>query len=223
MRISDLALLCRLQGHKADPAAEVWNRSICFGRCKRCGSDLVRRAKGKWQVPRGYRVVWRAPAKEIQQPAPVAQTEWEAPLEAASFPEEPIPAELEIIPEAEEIQDEAGNDAAPLPEWPLQIEAAEQQTDFPIDAPAVDQPNPQPNAAEPPEETVTARAAAEPPQETVGAQAAAEPPEEAVNVDAAAGPREETIRAHAADFMDDPEDDFAWSDLADARRTSALI
>jgi uncharacterized C2H2 Zn-finger protein len=37
------------------------NRGQCFTRCSRCGADLVRR-KGFWgPVPKGFRIVWKAP------------------------------------------------------------------------------------------------------------------------------------------------------------------
>lgn len=53
-----LRLLCRLGFHR--PAAgEVWNRGYWFSRCRRCGSDLVRTAAGKWHVPKGQKVVWK--------------------------------------------------------------------------------------------------------------------------------------------------------------------
>ena len=59
-----MGLACRLRGHKADPASARWNASICFGRCVRCGRDMVCGSGGRWQVPHGYRVVWRPTLSE---------------------------------------------------------------------------------------------------------------------------------------------------------------
>jgi hypothetical protein len=52
-------LLCRLGRHKPR-ATTRWNNGFYFTRCARCGQDLVRTAFGRWQVPRGYRIVWQA-------------------------------------------------------------------------------------------------------------------------------------------------------------------
>lgn len=56
---AEMPLLCRLGRHRPGGAAR-WNHGYYFARCSRCGSDLVRTAYGKWQAPRGYRVVWQA-------------------------------------------------------------------------------------------------------------------------------------------------------------------
>ena len=63
-------ILCALRGHV--PAGDqIEHRGISFTRCRRCGSDLVRK-RGAWQaVPRGYRVVWRPAAFSAPAPAEV--------------------------------------------------------------------------------------------------------------------------------------------------------
>jgi CheY-like chemotaxis protein len=51
-------IICAIGGHAPGPEP-IRNRGIDFTRCRRCGSDLVRK-RGAWQaVPKGYRVVWR--------------------------------------------------------------------------------------------------------------------------------------------------------------------
>lgn len=56
---SPLRFLCRLGLHHAEPN-EVWNRGYYFSRCARCGADLVRTGSGRWHVPKGRKVVWKA-------------------------------------------------------------------------------------------------------------------------------------------------------------------
>ena len=54
-----LGFLCGLGVHR--PAAgEVWNRGYWVTRCERCEADLVRTPSGRWHVPKGQKVVWRA-------------------------------------------------------------------------------------------------------------------------------------------------------------------
>ncbi|HEY0043733.1 MAG TPA: hypothetical protein VGB62_04205 [Allosphingosinicella sp.] len=57
-----MRLLCRIGLHRPAPDS-VWNAGHCFARCRGCGRDLVRRAGGRWAVPRGYRVVWKSQAE----------------------------------------------------------------------------------------------------------------------------------------------------------------
>ena len=53
-----LPLTCRLFGHAPDPFPR-WNEGYYFARCRRCGTQLVRTAYGRWQPPpRGFRIVW---------------------------------------------------------------------------------------------------------------------------------------------------------------------
>ena len=52
-----MRLLCELGRHRAGPRPR-WNEGYYFSRCKACGRDLVRTPFERWQVPRGYRVVW---------------------------------------------------------------------------------------------------------------------------------------------------------------------
>ena len=69
MRIFEVSVLCLL-GHRADPAKARWNQDVCFGKCARCGCDMVRSGDGSWRVPHGYRVVWRPIETEAGEPAP---------------------------------------------------------------------------------------------------------------------------------------------------------
>jgi hypothetical protein len=62
-----MSLLCRLGLHRAAPG-EVWNRGWFFSRCRRCGADLVRTAAGKWHVPKGRRIVWKASRRRGRRP-----------------------------------------------------------------------------------------------------------------------------------------------------------
>jgi hypothetical protein len=57
-----MRLLCKIGLHRPAPDP-VWNAGHCFARCNGCGCDLVRRAGGRWTVPRGYRVVWKSQAE----------------------------------------------------------------------------------------------------------------------------------------------------------------
>lgn len=54
-----MSLLCRYGFHRPE-SWEVWNQGYYFTRCGRCGADLIRTASGKWHVPKGRKVVWRA-------------------------------------------------------------------------------------------------------------------------------------------------------------------
>lgn len=53
-----LPLLCALGRHRTDGLAR-WNAGYYFARCTRCRRDLVRTAFTRWQIPKGYRVVWQ--------------------------------------------------------------------------------------------------------------------------------------------------------------------
>lgn len=199
-----MGLICRLGGHKADAAGTRWNGSICFGQCVRCRADLVRTVRTSWQVPRGYRVVWRDAAKEEPQPVASAQPEWPEPAPAPAMapeweqPWEPGEAHVEkAVPRAEfahQIQDdqavspgEEGADAAdPLcaneqtrTEWPLGTSSALEQNDVrPEDAAATSLP-------------------------------------------AAAEPADHVVRFTVPDFMDDEPDDVDWDDSVGRLRQSA--
>ena len=50
--------LCLLGRHRPDPRP-VCNAGRWFTRCRRCRRDLLLTEKGRWIVPRGYRIVWR--------------------------------------------------------------------------------------------------------------------------------------------------------------------
>lgn len=56
-------LLCRMGRHKPEPVAR-WNDGYYFSRCRRCGADLVRTVYGRWEPPKGFRVVWRSSRPE---------------------------------------------------------------------------------------------------------------------------------------------------------------
>ena len=49
---------CVLRKHAAAPGA-IRNQGLDFGRCRRCGRDLVRSRRVWRAVPAGFRVVWR--------------------------------------------------------------------------------------------------------------------------------------------------------------------
>lgn len=114
-----MSLICSLLGHKPDPARVMWNQDICFGKCARCGCDLVRSGDAPWQVPRGYRVVWRAPEKQVacieaEAAEPVA-------VELASGLEGAVVEQATTAPEEEpleELRDEMTS-ASETVEWPL--------------------------------------------------------------------------------------------------------
>lgn len=54
-----MPVLCQLGWHLPQPLAR-WNDGYYFTRCRRCGSDLIRTLYGRWQIPRGFRVVWQS-------------------------------------------------------------------------------------------------------------------------------------------------------------------
>lgn len=51
---------CAIRSHR--PGAETaYNSGYYFAACRRCGTDLIRAARGEWRmVPAGHRVVWKA-------------------------------------------------------------------------------------------------------------------------------------------------------------------
>ena len=130
MRISKLGLICILAGHGADPARARWNAGICFGKCVRCGRDVVRSATGQWRVPRGYRVVWR-PAM-VAQVAPMQPVPVEMPQAATAPTRETLFERFKADVEAPLIDQEqppasAEVDEAALPtEWPIAPAAADE-------------------------------------------------------------------------------------------------
>lgn len=89
-------LLCALEGHRAEPRGQ-WNRGYCFSRCARCGRDMIRLGSGQWQVPKGYRVVWKRKDEVLpnRRPSAPARTRRSPPASiiaappAASAPEPP--------------------------------------------------------------------------------------------------------------------------------------
>ena len=129
-----MPLLCLL-GHKVDPARVMWNQDICFGKCVRCGCDLVRSGDAPWQVPRGYRVVWREkeePASVPHQDVSFAKPEAREPVDLGQL-SRPTPADCEEADTLGEEQpleelrhetapvanDSTGAEAAGILEWPI--------------------------------------------------------------------------------------------------------
>ncbi|MFN3388172.1 MAG: hypothetical protein ACK40O_04525 [Allosphingosinicella sp.] len=54
-----MSILCRLGGHEA-AAGETSNSGYWFGRCRKCGRDMLR-SGARWEpVPDGHRVVWKS-------------------------------------------------------------------------------------------------------------------------------------------------------------------
>lgn len=95
----DLPLLCALGWHRARPFAR-WNNGYYFTKCARCDSDLVRAVDGRWQAPRGFRVVWQGRAP-INSDEAVEICETEAELPAAEPEAPPPPPEPEVLAEPE--------------------------------------------------------------------------------------------------------------------------
>lgn len=54
-----MRIFCAIAGHKRGGRV-LRNRAVEFGRCRRCGCDLVRRKGGRWKEPKGYRIRWPA-------------------------------------------------------------------------------------------------------------------------------------------------------------------
>jgi hypothetical protein len=63
-----MRLLCELGRHRPGPRPR-WNEGYYFSKCEACGHDLVRTPFERWQVPRGYRVVWSPQPPENRQTA----------------------------------------------------------------------------------------------------------------------------------------------------------
>ena len=201
-----MGLLCSLRGHKADAQSAVWNGGICFGKCTRCGADLVRTIKDRWQVPRGYKVVWRA--KSEREPQPVASEtaelpgplpdplDWEGSWEPAqtSFEEAAAPADEELERELhggqavgpEELENPAevssvGTEVSDRVEWPLGASAGEQEDETEVEPDLKLQPSVEADA-------VVEGAIAE-------------------------RPADDDALPDVADFMDDGADDLDWADF----------
>lgn len=81
-------LLCRFGFHRA-AGAPIWNAGYLFSPCRRCGAELVRPAGGRWQLPRGHRVVWKSKAEAATH---ILLGNGSAPLRT----DRPSPAELPI-------------------------------------------------------------------------------------------------------------------------------
>lgn len=95
------SLLCRLGWHAPQKGA-LWNEGYYFSRCGRCRSDLVRTTYSGWEVPRGFRIVWK-PRPVDPDAGPPAPGTWDelrttAPSAgelAAPAPPAPQPAAVE--------------------------------------------------------------------------------------------------------------------------------
>jgi hypothetical protein len=195
-----MSLVCSLTGHKADAEGALWNGGICFGKCSRCGCDLVRTIRDVWQVPRGYKVVWRAMPNSNPEPVAAEAPEWpeaEVPLEAeweecwepVHAPEWPVKSEETEPPAEAQQQDEVASEPDEVPALEEVEAEASQNVEWPLVASVVEV------EAEPAHEDLVTEPAAE-----------EEPPR-----DFAAVP----------DFMDDWADDMDWDDLPDQRQRAA--
>lgn len=81
-----LPLLCALGRHKTDGLAR-WNAGYYFAKCKRCRRDLVRTAFTRWEIPKGFRIVWQSDAAHhAGSPEMVAQDHYPAPAGQVEFP-----------------------------------------------------------------------------------------------------------------------------------------
>jgi hypothetical protein len=197
-----MGLVCSLTGHKADAAQAVWNGGICFGKCSRCGCDLVRTIRDLWQVPRGYKVVWRASPKS--DPEPIA-------AEAAAWSEAEIPVEAEW---------EESWEPAHAPEWPVKAAKAEPAVEVQQQDEVAASESDQVPALE--EVETEALQNVEWPLVASVVEAEAEPAPANVVTEPVAN-EEEAPRdiAGVPDFMDDWADDMDWDDLPDQRQRAA--
>ncbi len=91
-------LLCSLGWHAAEKGA-LWNEGYYFSRCQRCGSDLIRTTYSGWEVPRGFRVVWKPrPAEPDAESGPVEPSRATDP-QSPPVETDPLPAVPEPEPE----------------------------------------------------------------------------------------------------------------------------
>lgn len=91
-----MRLWCKIGWHAAQDGGR-WNRGLYFSRCRHCGRDLIRTANGRWQEPRGYRVVWATPGKASLPHPTSADTPEAAPAAVAGMAsKEPWEARLEV-------------------------------------------------------------------------------------------------------------------------------
>jgi hypothetical protein len=92
-----LSIYCAMAGHKAS-AATIRNGGHHFARCTRCGADLVEHDDVWTTAPKGYRIVWRAPERELVEPGADAND-----VEAIDLNPETVEFRtLELIDEAPE-------------------------------------------------------------------------------------------------------------------------
>ncbi|HEV2746288.1 MAG TPA: hypothetical protein VGW34_03195 [Allosphingosinicella sp.] len=207
-----MRLLCALGSHRVDPGTARWNGGHCFGKCRRCGRDLVRTGAGRWQVPHGYRVVWRAlpsapePGPPEPQPIPAAAAAAAEPAAlpagaACEYSEPVLPWDL-ASPRPPE--------AAAAPEPPAADPHSEPQADDAPEEPACDPPG-EPEADDPREEAI-----GDPPGESQADDAPDEPalaaeelPDQGCDAD--------------RDFMDDDADEWDWSDGAAFPRPDSAL
>jgi hypothetical protein len=131
-----VSLRCALGYHTATGVPR-WNDGHYFARCARCRVDLVRTTFSRWEVPRGYRVVWQS---EPPQSRPDVTLEPELDLEPAAAPAAPEAASAEPSPPppAESIPTPAEKVAEPAPTLPA--------ADLPGEKPAL--PSEKPEKAE---------------------------------------------------------------------------
>jgi CheY-like chemotaxis protein len=106
-----MSMVCALRGH-APGDRQVRNRGYTFARCRRCGADLIRQGETWLPVPKGYRIVWKAPPASAPAEVP-AEVPADAPDDA---PDDAAPAGA------------AGSAAAPAAEAPVEAPAAADET-----------------------------------------------------------------------------------------------
>lgn len=107
-------LRCRWGRHSPDPVAR-WNAGYYFSRCRRCGADLVRTDYGRWEPPRGFRVVWRSSRPEHALGTDLVEAvkiEAESPAPVPGPALESAEAELPIQAVLRRLEEEARDEAA---------------------------------------------------------------------------------------------------------------
>ena len=123
---------CIIIGHRQGGRI-LTNGGLDFGRCRRCGSDLIRRQGGAWKEPAGYRIVWPA-----ERPRPVQKA-----VAAIALPDRSAPVASEESPRAQMAEPEQAP-SRPVDSAPLQASTSEPQPDGPTSA-SPPSPEPQPS------------------------------------------------------------------------------
>jgi CheY-like chemotaxis protein len=103
-----MSMLCALRGHAPGPH-QVSNRGYTFAICRRCGADLILRNEAWQPVPKGYRIVWKAPPS-AGLPADAAA----GPAAAPPAPDAPLAPDAADAPDAPGAPGAAGAPGAPV-------------------------------------------------------------------------------------------------------------